>query len=280
MDREQLADFLRSRRAVLQPEDVGLVNGPRRRTPGLRREEVAALASMSTDYYGRLEQQRGPQPSEAMLAAIARALRLTQDERDYLFRLAGHAAPLRVRRSDHVSPALMRVLDRLDTPAQVVSDLGQTLAQNALALALLGDQTSYVGHTRSICFRWFTDQATRAFYHPDDHPHHARAFVGALRAAMARGGDDPQADALVAELLRRSPDFAALWREHTVAVRTLARKRMLHPELGSITLDCQTLVAENQAQALLVYTATPGSPDREKLDLLASLGPRPFVPAA
>src|SRR5438105_11655973 len=111
MDRTGLGEFLRHRREILRPRDVGLVEGPRRRTNGLRREEVAALAGMSTDYYARLEQQRGSQPSEQMLIAITRALRLTLDERDHLFRLAGHHAPARMRRSDHVSPALLRVLD-------------------------------------------------------------------------------------------------------------------------------------------------------------------------
>ena len=116
MDREGLADFLRQRRTALQPDDVGLGPGRRRRTPGLRREEVAALAHMSTDFYSRLEQQRGSRPSEQTIAALARALRLTLDERDHLLQLAGHNAPVRGRRSEHVSPALMRVLDKLDTP--------------------------------------------------------------------------------------------------------------------------------------------------------------------
>ena len=154
MDRTELANFLRRRRESLQPEDVGLAKGLRRRVAGLRREEVAGLSAMSTDYYARLEQRRGPQPSEQMVAALARGLRLTLDERDHLFRLAGHEAPARVLRSRHVSPALMRVLDRLDdTPAQVVTDLGETLAQNRLAVALLGDQTGFTGPARSGVYR-------------------------------------------------------------------------------------------------------------------------------
>src|SRR5918995_6758558 len=155
MDRFQLADFLRRRREALQPEDVGLDPGPRRRAKGLRREEVAMLAHMSTDYYARLEQQRGPQPSGQMLGAIARALRLSQDERDHLFRLAGHNPAPRGRRTDHVNPALLRVLERLDTPAQVMSDLGDTLVQNELAVALVGDQTQHTGPARSMLYRWF-----------------------------------------------------------------------------------------------------------------------------
>src|ERR1700679_2834715 len=130
MDRAQFADFLRRRREALQPEDVGLSRGSRRRAEGLRREEVAALCDMSVDYYSRLEQNRGPQPSEQMLASIARGLRLNLDERDHLFRLGGHNAPVRALRSEHISPVLMRVLDRLqDTPAQVMSELSETLLQ-------------------------------------------------------------------------------------------------------------------------------------------------------
>src|SRR5690348_18490604 len=135
MDRAALADFLRRRREALQPGDVGLPAGfaGRRRTRGLRREEVAALAAMSTDYYTRLEQQRGPQPSEQMLTALARALRLTGDERDYLFRVGGHNAPAPVAAAAHVAPALLRVLDRLsDTPALILSSLGETLVQNRM----------------------------------------------------------------------------------------------------------------------------------------------------
>src|SRR3954447_24517726 len=145
MDRPQLAEFLRSRRDRLRPEDVGLPAGLRRRTPGLRREEVATLATMSTDYYTRLEQQRGPQPSIQMLAALARALRLSTDERDSLFRVAGHSAPDRLTASAYVAPALLRVLDRLtDTPALVLSALGEVLVQNELSRALHGDRTRYV----------------------------------------------------------------------------------------------------------------------------------------
>jgi transcriptional regulator with XRE-family HTH domain len=153
MDREGLADFVRRRREALQPEDVGFPRGPRRRASGLRREEVALLASMSNDYLVRIEQGRGPQPSESMLAALARALRLTQAERDHLYRLAGHTAPDRTWRSDHVSPLLLRVLDTVDAPAQVMSDLGETLVQNPLAVALLGDQTRFTGPARHMLYR-------------------------------------------------------------------------------------------------------------------------------
>ena len=162
-----MAGFLRQRREALQPGDVGLPAGARRRTRGLRREEVAALAAMSADYYTRLEQRRGPQPSEQMLTSLARALRLTRGERDYLFQMAGHnpPAPVSVSAAAHVAPALLRVLDRLsDTPALILSSLGETLAANRMAAALLGDESGYTGLARSGIYRWFTDPGARLRY--------------------------------------------------------------------------------------------------------------------
>ncbi len=169
---EELADFLRRRRETLQPGDVGLQPGARRRTAGLRREEVAALAGMSTDYYARLEQQRAPQPSVQIVTALARALRLTLDERDHLFGFIGHNPPARFQHSEHVSPTLLRVLDRLhDSPALVLSDLADVLAQNPLSVALTRDQTRHTGLARSVYYRWFTDPAERLFYPPAPRSH-------------------------------------------------------------------------------------------------------------
>ncbi|MBE2319735.1 helix-turn-helix domain-containing protein [Solirubrobacter sp. CPCC 204708] len=272
MDRDGLAHFLRRRRAALQPEDVGLRPGPRRRTSGLRREDVAALAHMSTDFYTRLEQRRGSRPSEAMVGAIARALRLTLDERDHLLALAGHTPPPRGTRSEHVTPALLRVLDRLDTPAQIVNDLGVTLAQNSLAEALMG---AHVGGA-SVFYRWFTgDPAERALWPPEDHDEHSRRYVAGLRAVHAR---DEEARAFVATLLRESEEFARLWCEHEVRAPATTRKRIAHPQVGLIELDCQILTAENQTEMLVVFTAAPGSEDAEKLALLGVIGTETFAP--
>jgi len=278
VDRPGLADFLRRRRDALQPADVGLVDGLRRRASGLRREEVAALASMSTDYYARLEQQRGPQPSEQMVAAIARGLRLTLDERDHLFRLAGHNAPTRVRRSEHVSPALMRVLDRLgDTPAMVVSDLADTLAQNGLATALLGDHARFTGPDRSAFYRWFTDPDERRHYPAADHDHQSRVQAAGLRAALSVGGSDTRAGDLVTRLRELSPEFVQVWNRHEVAARFDDHKTVVHPELGEIELDCQVLFTENRAQTLLVFTASPGTEGAGKLQLLSVIGQQQFT---
>lgn len=277
MDRTELANFLFRRREALRPSDVGLPNRPRRRVAGLRREEVATLSSMSTEYYARLEQQRGPQPSEQMLASLARGLRLTLDERDHLFRLAGHEAPVRFLRSEHVSPALMRVLDRLeDAPAQVVTDLGWTLAQNRLAVALLGDQTGFTGLARSGVYRWFTDPRERERYREADRDRQGRSRVSDLTVALTRDGTDTRAVALVEELRERSPEFARLWDRHEVAVRAVDHKTIVHPEIGEIEFDSQKLYTQNQAQALLVFTAQPGTEAYEKLQLLSAIGTQQF----
>jgi transcriptional regulator with XRE-family HTH domain len=269
----ELADFLRKRRDAMQPEDVGLPRGPRRRAAGLRREEVAELAGMSADYYARLERGSGPQPSEQMAAAIARALRLTLAERDHLFTLVGHTAPRRTQRSDHVSPGLMRVLDRLqDTPAQIMGSPDVTLVQTGPAVALLGDQTHFDGLARSNVYRWFTDPSSRLIYPEEDHPRHAAVFTAQLRSAAALHGPRSRASAVVASLLRHSAEFAAVWSDHAVGLQHTEQKRFDHAEVGRLELHCQTLLDPEQDQVLLVFTATPGTESYEKLQLLAVIG--------
>ncbi|WP_020661045.1 helix-turn-helix transcriptional regulator [Amycolatopsis benzoatilytica] len=278
MDRAELAAFLRNRREGLRPGDVGLPVGARRRASGLRREEVAALAAMSTDYYTRLEQQRGPQPSEQMLAALARALRLTDDERDYLFRIAGRNAPSPVLAATHVAPALMRVLDRLsDTPALILSNLGEVLVQNRLAEALYGDRSQYTGLARSEIYRWFTNPEERQVYPVDDQDRQGRALVASLRMAHGSMGPQSRAGELVRALRRESPEFVRLWEDHEVAQRFADHKVLLHPQLGEIEVDCQVLFTEDQSQALLVLTAPPRSEAFEKIQLLAVLGNEQFA---
>ncbi|WP_348789300.1 helix-turn-helix transcriptional regulator [Leifsonia sp. NPDC080035] len=273
MDRNQLADFLRSRRDALRPEDVGLISGSRRRTPGLRREEVAALSGISVDYYNRIEQRRGPIPSEQVLAALARGLHLTLEERDHLFQLAGRPVARRVARTDHVNAGLMRVFDRLqDTPAQVVNTLGETLLQTPPAVALLGDETSHSGPARSRVYRWFTDPDARRTAPPEDHPRHGRALVAGLAEAAAEGGPGSGAAALVEALHHRSAEFRSIWDEHPVTGPYCAPKRFIHPELGELDLYGQTLLDPDQSQSLMVFTAEPGSPSSEKLKLLSVIG--------
>ncbi|OKK21773.1 XRE family transcriptional regulator [Streptomyces sp. CB00455] len=275
MDRALLAGFLRARREVLQPEDVGLPRGQRRRTGGLRREEVAALAGMSADYYSRIEQQRGPAPSERMLVALARALRLSLSERDHLFVLGGIPAPRRIVRDDHVGPTMMRIISSLsDVPAIVLSRFGEALLQTRPAVALLGDFTRYAGLSRYLVYRWFThDPQVRGLYPVEDHSLRGRVFAAEIRDAYTA---DPtgKAGEIVAALLEVSSEFAEIWRLHEVGVtHHHDLKRYLHPELGELELYSEMLVDPEQCQQLLVFTAVPGSPSQGKLRLLAAVGP-------
>lgn len=273
VDRMALGAFLRARREALRPEDVGLRPRVRRRTPGLRREDVAELCAMSVDYVARLERGDGPQPSAQMAAALARGLRLTLAERDHLFLLCGHRTARRELRGEHVSPGLLRVLDRLqDTPAQVIGPVGETLLQTPPAVALVGEQTRFTGPARSAAYRWFTDPAERHRYLAEDHDLTGRVYVAALRAAAARDGASSAAARLGADLREVSAEFAQLWDRQEVGVRWNDAKRFVHPELGRLDLHCQTLLDPDQSQSLLVFTATPGTEDAEKLALLAVLG--------
>lgn len=271
MDQGQLADFLRTRREALIPEDVGLPAGPRRRTAGLRREEVAALALISTDYYCRMEQRRAPQPSTEVLASLARALRLSLDERDHLFRLAGHNAPARIPTGEHVSPATMRILDRLqDTPAQVMSALGETLVQTPPARALLGEETTYQGFARSVVYRWFTDEASRELYPVEDRAAIGLSYAAGARMAYARDGAGSRAAQIVDDLLSRSAEFAELWKRHDVGHAPELTKRIVHPKLGVLEVQCQILHDAVQMHTLLVFTAEPGTPSHAKLTALGA----------
>lgn len=273
VNRAELADFLRRARARLEPSDVGLAPGARRRTPGLRREEVAQLAGMSVDYYTRLEQSRGPRPSRQMLTALARALRLTDDERDYVFHLVGEEAPRRGSMPAHVRPGLLLVLDRLhDTPAQVLSDCGEVLAQNAMSRALTGDAFARPPRERNLVRRFFLDRETRDLFPPEDGPDLARAHVAALRAVAAARPDDPEPAALVAELRSSSEEFARLWDEHEVAVRRWSTKRFRHPLVGLLELDCEVLLNQDAHHLLVIHTARPGTESHERLRLLRVVG--------
>ncbi|MFD8724487.1 helix-turn-helix transcriptional regulator [Streptomyces sp. NPDC059629] len=280
MNRPELADFLRHARTRLDPADVGLAPGARRRTPGLRREEVASLAGMSADYYTRLEQSRGPRPSRQMLTALARALRLTEDERDHLFHLAGEEPPRREATSSHVRPGLLLVLDRLhDTPALVTTDCGEVLAQNALSRALSGDVLARPPRERNLVRRFFLDPAARGLFPAEDRPQRAREQVANLRAVAAARPTDPVPAALVAELLAGSEEFARLWSEHEVAVRRASTKRFLHPSVGLLELDCEVLLNADTRQHLVIHTARPGTESYERLQLLRVVGLQDMAPS-
>lgn len=279
IDRAGLATFLRRRRESLQPEDVGLPRGVRRRTGGLRREEVALLCHMSSDYYARLERERGPQPSEAMVASIAQGLHLSLQERDHLFRLAGHVAPVRAGSGEHIGPGLLRVLDRLDdTPAEIVTELGETLRQTRLGRALTGDSTRFTGPARSLGHRWFTDPDARRAYPPEEAAFLSRLYASGLRELVGVRGRGSAAGRLADLLCEGSAEFRALWQRHEVGLRPPEVKRFLHPEVGALELSCQTLLDPAQSHSLLVYTAVPGSESHDRLQLLSVIGDGAAVP--
>src|SRR6202522_1025123 len=215
-----------------------------------------------------------------MLASLARTLRLTGDERDYLFQIAGHSAPTPAAAATHVAPALLRVLDRLsDTPALILSTLGETLVQNRMADALFGDKSAYTGLARSEIYRWFTDPAERLRYPEDDRDRQSRAQVANLRAAYGSMGPRSRAGELARALQQASPEFAALWARHEVAKRFEDHKTLIHPELGPIEVAGQGLSPGDQSRALLVLTAPPRTEGYEKLQLLAVLGQQRFTEA-
>ncbi|GAB6897688.1 helix-turn-helix transcriptional regulator [Kineosporia succinea] len=272
INRDALAEFLRHRREALQPEDVGMPRGQRRRTAGLRREEVAVLCHMSPDYYARLERASGPAPSTQMIASIAQGLHLSLDERDHLFRLAGHEPPGRGAGSEHVSPGMLRVFDQLvDTAAEIGTELGETLRQTPLAAALTGEASRYEGPLRSRGYRWFADPSSRERYLPEDHAFLSRMYVSGLRGVIGQRGPHSRAAGLAARLRDESEEFRELWEGQEIGVRPDEVKRFRHPEVGVMELNCQVLLDPLQSHWLMVYTANPGSESYERLRLLSVL---------
>ncbi len=260
MNRDDLATFLRTRRGRLRPADVGLPDGGRRRTEGLRRQEVAQLAGMSVDYYIRLEQARGPHPSGQILAALARALLLSADEREYLFRLAGESPPEVVRPAREISPGIRSLLDSLpETPAYVVDAKYDVLAWNQLATHFIGNLSAFPETDRNM-IRWmFRRSAWTGPWNDEETIRFARSTVADLRSAYGRYPADRGMRELVAEMLALSPQFERMWAAHEVASRRPLVKRFVHPLGGPLEFECQILHVGDTGQRLIVYCAAPGS---------------------
>jgi transcriptional regulator with XRE-family HTH domain len=271
VNRDDLATFLRTRRDRLKPADVGLPDGGRRRAAGLRRQEVAQLAGMSVDYYIRLEQARGPHPSAQILAALARALMLTADERDYLFRLAGENPPAVARPVREISPGIRNLLDSMpDTPAYVVDAKYDVLAWNRLATYFIGDLSGFPASDRNM-IRWmFRLPATGTAWSDEETVRFARATVADLRAAHGRYPADRGMRDLVTELLALSPGFAEMWGAHDVESRRPLIKRFVHPLAGPLEFECQLLHIGATGQRLIVYCAEPGSATQAAFRRLAA----------
>lgn len=276
-DSSELAAALRQWRERVAPGDAGLPAGPRRRTPGLRREEVAQLAGVSVDYVVRLEQGRGPHPSPSVLGALARALRLSTPETRHLFDLAGVEPPGPGRVVDVVRPSVLRLLDRMhDLPAMLVDARAGLLAWNPLLDALFGDLSAIPRERRNLLWMRFGPRGREGHALVVDESGGRerldRSAVARARAALARYPDDVVLRGLVDELARTSPRFAALWAERPVEDRRVDRKTFEVPGIGRLTLDCDALDVPDDDQRLVVYSATPGSRDAEMLDLLRVVG--------
>lgn len=279
MDRGLLAEFLRLRREALKPADVGLPAGIRRRTPGLRREEVASLVVMSTDYYTRLEQGRGPRPSRPVLTGLARALRLNDDERDHLFRLAGEQPGPPPGPPRDVRVGVLRMLSRLDVPGLVLDAKYDVLAWNPPAAALLADFSALPVKERNLLRLRFLqgDRQVDRFGEIATQDFAAEAAAD-LRAATAKYPDDPAIAALVEELLDGSPEFAEIWARHEVSRQLSMCQTIFHPEVGRIDVVCEALVIPERDQRVILYTAEPGTPSDEALRLLNVIGTQSMTP--
>ncbi|SHK75107.1 Helix-turn-helix domain-containing protein [Nocardiopsis flavescens] len=269
--RTTLEGFLRARRDRVRPEEVGLAGTERRRVPGLRREEVAVLAGVSTDYYTRLEQGRERHPSAQVLDALARALLLDEEAAGHLRRLADARGgrPRGPRRSERVDPHLLRLLGRwADTPAFVLGGTLDLLALNGLARALYSGFAS----TGNLARMTFLDPAARVFHRDWDRA--AASVVAELHKAAGTRPDDPRLGALVGELSLRSTEFRVLWSRHEVRGKGRGTKALHHAAVGDLEVHYQGFTvngADAGGQQLIVYQAEPGSPSEEALALLGSL---------
>jgi transcriptional regulator with XRE-family HTH domain len=270
--RTELARFLRSRREALTPAQVGLPPGVRRRTPGLRRDEVAELASMSTNYYERLEQARGPRPSPTVLDAIARGLRLSVEEREHLYLLAEQPLPAQGGRRGELDAGLVMTMESLTatTIAMIVDDLGTVLAQNRLSVEVFGRLADQADHADNMVWRWFTDPVWRASWAPTDtHDATAAGFVADLRALAAQRGADPATACFVGELRAASVEFAQIWDQHDVHRMQPGFEVLRHPRVGRLALQCAVLQGRAPGQRLFLFRAAAGTPTGGRLAALA-----------
>jgi transcriptional regulator with XRE-family HTH domain len=269
----EFGQAVRRWRDRVAPEAAGLPAGGRRRATGLRREELAQLAGISVDYLTRLEQGRAANPSAQVVAALARALRLPDPERAHLYRLAGLVPPGPATIPRHITPSVQRLLDRLTGTPVLVSDASWTMVvANQPYAALMGDPSGRQGNGRNGVWRHFMGLSDRVRHTPESLAELEVALVADLRAATGRYPADPRLRRLIADLRANSDRFAELWAAGAVGRHEAARKTIDHPQVGTLTLDCDVLTVAGSDLHIMVYTAEPGTEDAERLALLTVLG--------
>jgi transcriptional regulator with XRE-family HTH domain len=266
---------LRRWRDRVSPEAAGLPVGGHRRAAGLRREELAMLAGISVDYITRLEQGRSANPSEQVVEALGRALRLSGAEREQLFHAAGLMPPGQGTVPAYIPASVQRLLDRLSgTPVAVSDASGTLLLANPPYIALMGELQ---GRERNSVWRVFLGGPSRVVHSPDNLESLRVAQVAELRATAARYPADQRLRQLIAELRAKSPLFAELWDSRAVADHDGSHKTIDHPQLGLVSLDCDLLRVDGSDLRIMVFTAEPGSEDAEKLALLSVIGTQNLV---
>ncbi|GAA4265623.1 helix-turn-helix transcriptional regulator [Frondihabitans peucedani] len=274
-----LGSLLKMWRATVSPIDVGLPSGSSRKTPGLRREDLAQLAGLSVDYVIRLEQGRARNPSDQVAASIARALQLGDAERDHLFRVAGLLPPSPEVVPTHIPPGVQRLLTRLsESPIAVFSASWDLLAWSPLWAILLGDPSGRTPLERNVVAGTFGighpayGEGTRV-RHDDGGDHFKRSLVSDLRLVQGRYPQDPRLRSLVDDLLAQSPEFADLWAVGCVGEHQSERKTVLNSVVGDIEIDCDVFTVAGADLRIVAYTVPAGSPEAEKLEFLrASAG--------
>ncbi|MFV8182813.1 MULTISPECIES: helix-turn-helix transcriptional regulator [unclassified Streptomyces] len=278
MTATELGKALRRWRDRVSPQAAGLPAGGHRRASGLRREELALLAGISVDYVTRLEQGRAANPSAQVVEALARALRLSGDERTYLYGLAELVPPGPEVVPQYITPSVQRLLDRLvDTPV-TVSDAAMTLLlANPMYSALMGDFSGLRGFERNSVWRNFLGRPSRVRHTPEEQRAFHAGLVAELRATSARYPADRQLRRMIGELRAQSERFAELWDAGVVGRLDASHKTIEHPQVGLITLDCDLLRVEENDLHILVYSAEPGTEAAEKLELISVLGTQNLV---
>lgn len=270
---------IRRWRDRVPPDAVGLPAGGHRRASGLRREELAQLAGISVDYVTRLEQGRASNPSSQVVEALARALRLSADERAHLYRLAGLAPPSPQTVPVFIPASVQRLLDRLSgTPVAVYDAIWTLIVANPPYAALMGDPSHWRGNERNSVWRHFLGVRSRVRYTPEALRGFEEALVGDLRAAAERYPADRRLQYLITELREDSERFAELWDSGAVGLHEAARKTIDHPLVGPVTLDCDVLSVRGSDLRVMVYTAQPGTEDADRLALATVLGTQELGP--